>query len=163
MRFWVSLLVVGLIALCGVCTVQKAFAVTYQEASNDVASADQALRGAFNGVLDAEKTGANVSALLVRLNDAGGNLTLAEDALAAGNYSDAVGFAGACESLSNGVGADAVVFKSDAVAAAGNWWMTVLFSVAGSVVFAVVLLFVWRRFRSGYLKKMLGSRPEVTG
>ncbi len=130
---------------------------------SEVAGADQALRAAFRSVLDAEQSGANVSALLPRLNEAGSALTVAEEALTAGNYSDAAVSAGVCKSLANGVEGDAVVLKSDAVAAAGNWWVTVVLSVVGSVVFVGVLFFVWRRFRRGYLKRMLGSRPEVTG
>lgn len=163
MRFWVSFLIVGLVVVLGSCMVQKAFAVTVQEASDDVASADQALRVAFSSVLDSEQSGANVTALLTRLDDAGSDLTRAETALAAGDYSGAASLAATCTSLANGVGGDAGVLKGDAVAAAGNWWMTVVFSVVGSVVFAVVLLFVWRRFSRGYLKRLMRSRPEVTG
>jgi hypothetical protein len=84
-------------------------------------------------------------------------------ALAAGNFSDAVGFAGVCKSEAVSVRADAVVLRNDAVVVAGNWWMTVVFSVAGSVVFVVVLVFVWCRFRQGYLKRVMRFRPEVKG
>jgi hypothetical protein len=163
LRFWVNVLVISLLIVCIVFFVHTAFAVTYQEAADQVAEADQTLRNAFNGVLDAEKNGANVSALLPRLTEAGSALTRAEEALRIGNYSDAVNRASTCKSLVSSVAGDAVALKIDAVAASGNWWIMVLFSVAASVVFGVVLLFVWRWFRRGYLKRMLGSRPEVTG
>jgi hypothetical protein len=101
--------------------------------------------------------------LLLRLDGAGGNLTWAEVALAAGNYSDAVSFAGVCRSEALSVDADAVALGNDAVIVAGNWWMMVVFSVASSVVFVVVLVFVWRGFRQGYLKRIMKFRPEVTG
>jgi hypothetical protein len=105
---------------CSICAVEKAFAVTYQEGSDQVASADQALRVAFNGVVDAEQSGSNVSALLARLNDAASDLTKAETALAAGDYSNAASLAATYKSLANEVGNDASVLKSDAIAAAGN-------------------------------------------
>jgi ABC-type uncharacterized transport system permease subunit len=101
--------------------------------------------------------------LLSRLDEVGSNLTWAEVALAAGNYSDAVGFAGVCKSEADLVGVDAVGLGNDAVLAAGDWWMMVVFSVVGSVVFVVVLFFVWRWFKRGYLKRVMQSRPEVTG
>jgi hypothetical protein len=154
---------VGFVIAFGSCAVQRGLAVEYQDASAHVLVADQSLRVAFNSSLDAEQGGANVSALLVKLSDAGSILRRAEAALAAGNYSDALSLADTCKSLADGVRTDASVLKSDAVAAAGNWWMTVVFSVAGSVVFVVVLFFVWGRFKQRYLKRLLRSRPEVTG
>lgn len=163
MRFWVKLFLMGFLVVLGVCLVHDAFSVTYQDAAGQVADASQALRDAFKSVVDAEQKGANVSLLLSRLDEAGSNLTWAEAALAAGNYSDAVGFAGVCKSEADLVGVDAVGLGNDAVLAAGNWWMMVVFSVVGSVVFVVVLFFVWRWFKRGYLKRVMQSRPEVTG
>lgn len=163
MRFWVNMIVISLLAVCVVGYVHSAYAVTYQDAANQVADADQTLRSAFNGTLDAEQHGANVSVLVTRLTDAGSALTEAEEALAVGNYSGAVDRAVACKSLASAVAEDAVVLKSDAVAAAGSWWVTVLLSVVTSLVFVGGVFFVWRWFRQGYLKKIAGSRPEVTG
>jgi hypothetical protein len=130
------------------------------------------LRGAFGVVADAEQYGANVSVLAQRLNQAGASLARAREYLTVGNYSgsagaryysDAISFADDCKSLADGVGSDAVALKSDAVAAAGNWWIPVVISVSGSVIVVVVLFFVWRWFKQGYLKRILRSRPEVTG
>ena len=163
MPSWVSLLIVGLVVAFGFCMVQKGLAVEYQDASAQILVADQSLRVAFNSSLDAEQSGANVSALLVRLSDAGSILRRAEAALVAGDYSDALSLADTCKSLADGVRTDASALKNDAVASAGNWWMTVALSVAGSVVFVVALFFVWGRFKQRYLKRLLGSRPEVTG
>jgi len=163
LRFWVKLFLTGFLVVLGVCLVREAHAVSYQDAAGQVADADQALRTAFDSVVGAEQYGANVSVLLLRLDGAGGNLTWAEVALAAGNYSDAVSFAGVCRSEALSVDADAVALGNDAVIVAGNWWMMVVFSVASSVVFVVVLVFVWRGFRQGYLKRIMKFRPEVTG
>jgi hypothetical protein len=153
----------GFLVILGVCMVRDAFGVTYQEAAGQVADASQALGKAFDSIANAEQNGANVSLLLSRLDWAGSNLTWAEMALAAGNYSDAVSFAGVCKSEADAVGVDAVVLGNNAVLAAGNWWRMVVFSVVGSAVFVVALLFVWRRFKAGYVKRVMKSRPEMTG
>jgi hypothetical protein len=132
-----------------------------EEASVAVADADTALRGAFDALLGAESAGANVSGLMGRLNEAGVALTGANVALASGNYSDAVGRAGECRGLADSVVLDAGVLKNDAAAQASRWWVTVLLSVTGSVVFVVVLFLVWRRFKRYYSDRLLGCRPEV--
>jgi hypothetical protein len=153
----------GLLIVLGVCLVLDVHGVTYQDASSQVADADQALRNAFTSVLSAEQRGANVSVLLFRLDEAGDNLTWAELALAAGNFSDAVSFAEVCSSEAVSVGSNAVALGNDALVVAGEWWVMVVFSVVGSVVFVVVLIFVWRGFKGSYLKKVMGSRPKVKG
>jgi hypothetical protein len=153
----------GFFVVLGVCLVHDVFGVSYQDAAGQVADADQALRSAFDSVVGAEQQGANVSLLLSRLDGAGSDLNLAEVALAAGNYSEAISYAGVCRSAALSVGADAVALGNDTAVVAANWWMTVVFSVASSVVFVVGLFSVWRWFRRGYLQKVMGSRPEVTG
>ena len=160
MRWWVNVLAVSAV-VCLVFSVPLGLAVGAEEASVAVADADTALRGAFRAVLDAESAGANVSGLMGRLNEAGVALTGARVALAAGNYSDAVGGAGECKGLADIVVLEAGVLKNDAAAQASLWWVTVLLSVVGSVVFVVTLFLVWRRFKRYYSDKLLGSRPEV--
>lgn len=160
MRWWVNVLAV-LAIVCLMFSVPCGLAVGFEEASVAVADADIALRGAFDAVSDAESAGANVSGLMGRLNEAGVALTGARVALAAGNYSDAVGRAGECRGLADGVVLDAGVLKNDAAAQASLWWVTVLLGVTGSVVFVVVLFLVWLRFKRYYADRLLGYRPEV--
>lgn len=163
LRFWVKLFLIGFLVACAVCLVREGFGITYQDAAGQVTDARQTLRNAFNSVVGAEQNGANVSLLLIRLDAAGSNLTLAEAALAVRNYSGVVSLAGSCKSDADAVGVEAVKLGNDAVLAAGNWWTMVVFSVVGSVVFVLVLFFVWRWFKRGYLKRVLNSRPEVRG
>jgi len=131
------------------------------EADAAVADADGALRGAFVAASDAESVGANVSGLMGRLTEAGAALTGAKVALASGNYSHAVSWAGTCKALAEGVSGDAGVLKSDSVARAAGWWLAVSFGVVGAAVFVAVLFLVWRWFRRVYGGKLLESRPEV--
>jgi hypothetical protein len=160
LRFWVSLCAVFLL-VCLVVGVLPVFAAGSEDAVAAVSSADGALRGAFLAVSGAEGSGANVSGLMGRLTEAGGALTGAKAALENGDYADAVSQAGECVSLASGVVEDAGVLKSDAVATASGWWITVSLSVVGSAVFVAVLFLAWRWFRRFYAAKLLGSRPEV--
>ena len=132
------------------------------DAAASVADADVAVRRAFDAALDAERAGANVSGLLVRLNDAGAVLGEAEVALSNGNLSDAAGKAGTCISMAQSVVSDAGALRTWALDGARTWWWTYLaFSVVGIGVFVVVLAVVWRRFKRGYVGNVLGMKPEV--
>jgi hypothetical protein len=132
------------------------------DAASSVANADAAVRQAFNATLNAERAGANVSDLLVRLNDAGAVLGEAEVALRNGNMSDAAGKASQCISMAQSVASDAGALRTWALDGARTWWWAYLtFSVVGISVFVVVLAVVWRRFKRGYVVNVLGMKPEV--
>jgi len=132
------------------------------EASSSVGEADVAVRRAFNATLEAERAGANVSGLIVRLNEAGGILVEAEMALGNGNSSEAAGKAVQCIGIAQSVKSDADVLKASALDGARTvFWASLAFSVVGIVAFVVVLVLVWRWFKRGYVRRMLGMKPEV--
>jgi hypothetical protein len=132
------------------------------DASASVGEADVAVRQAFNATLDAERAGANVSGLILRLNEAGGILVEAEMALGNGNSSEAASKAGQCIGIAESVKGDADVLKASALDGARTvFWASLAFSVVGVAVFVVVLAVVWRRFRRGYVGKVLGAKPRV--
>jgi len=132
------------------------------EASSSVGEADVAVRRAFNATLDAERAGANVSGLILRLNEAGEILAEAEIALGNGNSSEAASKAGQCTGIAESVKGDADVLKASALDEAQTvFWTSLTFSVVGIAVFVVVLMLVWRWFKRGYVRKMLGMKPEV--
>ena len=132
------------------------------EASSSVGEADVAVRRAFNATLDAERAGANVSGLILRLNEAGEILAEAEIALKDGNSSEAAGKAVQCIGIAESVKGDADVLKASALDEAQTvFWMSLTFSVVGIPAFVVVLMLVWHWFKRGYVRKMLGMKPEV--
>ena len=132
------------------------------DASQSVGNADAAVRVAFNATLDAERAGANVSGLIVRLNEAGEALTEAEIALGNGNSSEAFSKAGQCVEIAESVRSDAEVLRASALDEAQTvFWAYLVFSVVGVVVFVVVLALVWRRFKRSHVGKVFGMRPEV--
>jgi len=133
------------------------------EASSSVGEADVAVRQAFNATLDAERAGANVSGLILRLNEAGGILAEAEMALGNGNSSEAASKAVQCVEIAESVKSDADVLKASALDEAQTvFWASLTFSVVGIAVFVVVLMLVWCWFKRGHVEKMLGMKPEVS-
>jgi hypothetical protein len=132
------------------------------DASGSVGNADVAVRLAFNTTLDAERAGANVSGLIVRLNEAGSVLVEAEIALGNGNSSEAFSKAGQCIGIAESVRSDAQVLRMSASDEAQTvFWTYLTFSVAGIAVFVAVLALVWRRFKRGQVEKMLSMKSEV--
>ncbi len=118
---------------------------------------------AFNAVLDAEKAGANVTQLLAKLNTAGELLADAQNAFNSGN--NVVNITSMAENASQiavQVKGDALHLRDVSLVESRNiFWLTVIFSFVGTVVFLVSLLFVWRRFKRSYMKKLFGMKPEV--
>ena len=160
LRVSVSFLLV--IALVGLFLHGVFIARGADEASSSVGEADVAVRQAFDATLEAERAGANVSGLILRLSEAGGILVEAEMALGNGNSSEAFSKAGQCVEIAESVKGDADVLKASALDGARTvFWMSLTFSVVGIAVFVVVLMLVWRWFKGGYVRKMLGMKPEV--
>jgi hypothetical protein len=112
--------------------------------------------------LDAERVGANVSGLILRLNEAGELLAEAEMAYRVGNFSEAASKADQCYMLADGVIGEASSLKSSALAdAQARFSSTLIFSLAGAVVFVTALILIWFLFKPFYAKKLLRMKPEV--
>jgi hypothetical protein len=127
-----------------------------------IATAEDALQRAFVAVLEAENAGANVSALLVKLDVAGKNLTEAEMDYKSGRLVEALSKAEGCSALANGVVDEALILKSSAlINARSAEWQTFAFSGVGVFVYLVVLASVWMLLKRSYVRKLLGLRPEV--
>ena len=132
------------------------------EASSAIGGADNALRQAFEAVLEAERAGANVSDSIVKLDGAGGLLAEAENAYKVGNFSKAISKAEECSILANGVVGEALSLKSSALADAQKAVLqTLTFSCVGDVAFLTLLFFVWGWFKRAYAEKLMRMKPEV--
>jgi CHASE3 domain sensor protein len=143
-------------------TMHYVFAQTDQTASK-LQAANNAVEQAFNAVLDAEKAGANVTALLSRLNLATGLLSQAEMAYRNGNLTAAASYADSVVPIASEVQTDAVNAKKEASNAYQNaLWLTIGLSVIGAVIFILALFMIWKRLKRGYLKSLYSAKPEVT-
>jgi cell division protein FtsB len=128
----------------------------------ELQAANSAVGQAFNSVLDAEKAGANVTQLLAKLNTAGAILADAQNELNSINTVNITTNLENAVQIANQVKADALDLRNVSLVESQNsFWLTLIFSVVGAIVFGVSLLFVWRRFKRSYTKKLLGSKPEV--
>ena len=133
------------------------------EASSSVEEADVAVRQAFDATLDAERAGADVSGLMAKLNEAGELLAEAENAYRIGNFSEAASKADQCYMLADGVIGEASSLKSSALAdAQARFSSTLMFSIAGAVVFVTASVLIWVLFKPFYAKKLLKMKPEVS-
>ena len=112
--------------------------------------------------MDAEKAGANVTGLLAQLNTAAGVLAQAENSFRTGDFNTAATQADSVLPIAQEVTNSAQDAKQTAVVSGQNaFWFTIAFTEIGASVFVLVLFLVWRRFKRGYKKKLLGLKPEV--
>ncbi len=125
--------------------------------------ANNAVEQAFNAVLDAEKAGANVTGLLVRLNDAAGILAQAENSYRTGDNNTAIVQADSVLPIAQEVTTAAQNAKQTALVSGQNaFWSTIAFTVIGIFVFVLASFLVWRWFRRQYISNLDQAKPEVT-
>lgn len=131
-------------------------------ASSSIGEAGAAIRQAFNATLDAERAGANVSGLIVRLNEAGSLLTMAEVAYGNGNLSGAVDLAGQSLRTAYDVKDDALKMKDSAAQNTHSLIVSsVIFWASGASGFTLLLILVWVWFKRFYARRLPKLKPEV--
>jgi len=139
-----------------------ALAVDRESATLAVERAETETVSAYRAVLDAEQAGANVSGLLVRLNDAGEHLAEAEIAYGLGDFEAAINFANVCLEISRAVKIEADELRLEA---SGPRYMDVWFRMIGSIFGMTVVGFgsfwAWRIFKKRYYRRVLETKPEV--
>lgn len=117
-----------------------------------IEEANLAIRNAFFAVLDVEHAGKEVTELLLDLNNAASLLAEAENTYNSGSLADVVSKANYAAQIAHQVKYDAEnLGKSELFLS--SLWVTVIFSVTGSLMFSAVLLLTWRRFKQVFLKK----------
>jgi hypothetical protein len=125
-------------------------------------NAEQASFSAFQAVLSAEASGANISSLLTQLNVAGASLTKAKAAFNSNNYDETISYANSCLIASNSVESQANQLRLDYTAQQNSSSTNkVIFSIIVILVICVGSFFVWRLFRKVYLEHSLRMKPEV--
>jgi hypothetical protein len=127
-----------------------------------IGEAEGAFISAYEAVLDAERAGANVSDLIVKLNEAAKLLAEAENAYRIGNFSEAASKAEECSGSADSVRDEALTLKGEALAVRQNIFLQNLsITLVGSAVFLIFLFFVWDWFKRFYSKKLMKMKPEV--
>ena len=134
------------------------------EADLALASADGAVVSAYHSVLEAEEAGANVSDLLVRLNESGLFLTQARIAYWMDDFDETVNFAASSRSIGIKVQDEAVRLKSAALIERVQLIiLTVAVSGVSISLIASGSFWVWRALgrrygQSAALSKRIGDK-----
>jgi hypothetical protein len=155
-----TILVILVIGIC-LLNLFPAAAQIDQPASK-LQAADIAINQAFGAVLDAEKTGANVTDLLAQINIAQSILAQAENSYRIGNINTAATQADGILPIAQKIANDAQNAKQTAIVSNQNaFWSTITLTIVGVLVFVLVLFLVWRRFKRNYIEHLSEAKPEV--
>jgi len=128
-----------------------------------LARAEVRVVSAYQAVLNAEKTGANVSGLLAQLNDVGKLLAEAKVAYRLGDYDGAVRLTGFCSEISERVKNEADRLQSEAHGhRIMSHWLIMTSSLVGTVAVGLGSFWSWRFFKSRYYERVLRMKPEVS-
>jgi hypothetical protein len=132
------------------------------QAGSSLQAASTAVQQAFNAVLKAEKAGANVTELMVQLNNATNILAQAENSYRTGDSSTAAIQADSVLPIAQQVTASAQDAKQTALVNGQNaFWSTIVFTLIGGFVFVLILFLVWRWVKRNYVKDLYNAKPEV--
>ena len=149
-----------MLSLCFLC-VFPAVAQTDQQSSK-LQAADTAVNQAFNAVFDAEKSGANVTNLLVQINTAQGILAQAENSYRNGDSNTVSTQADSVLAIAQQITNQAQDAKQNAIVSSQNdFWSTIGLTAIGIFVFVLALFLVWRRFKRNYIESLSKAKPEV--
>jgi hypothetical protein len=158
-----SKFLVGLIGIFLFCLIiSRAFAENNNDAQYAISRAESKMNLAYESVFEAERAGANVSSLLVNLNDGSALLSEAQMQYRIENFSEAVRFANQCYDSLSGIETGAHSLRDSAVTLRKQ---RMLISAVGSIfgIGAVVFasIFGWHFFKSKYSTRVLEMKPEV--
>lgn len=161
-----SLLNIAVILL-SIFVVEAHFNITNVTASNEQVIIDNAaltINQAFNNLLAVEKAGGNISQLLNRLNEAGLLLAKAENAYQNNNLTMVVDMAQTAREIAIEVNNETLNMRLESlIGTQDSLWLTILFSVVSAVIFTIVLIIIWRKFKRDFISKLLDMKPEVIG
>jgi hypothetical protein len=146
------------------CSVPTCFAVTSDEAYNNLRKAEVDLGYGFAAVAEAGNAGADIAELEAKLNDAAGLLSEGYAAFRSGDYEKAVSLSSTCSFAVDGVANEAERLQSSAelihIDAATY---TMVWSIIGLIILFVLAYVGWRILIKFYSKRVLTLRLEVEG
>lgn len=134
--------------------------------SNEVQSKLDAARAsinqAFTSVMEAEAAGANINNLVSQMNDALGLLAQAENAFRQNDFDATTIKADGALLLASQINTAAQNARESASSSRqSSFWLSIVFSIIGIVIFLVVLFQIWRWFKQRYTRNLLNLKPEV--
>lgn len=136
--------------------------INQEVAASTISEAEQSMARAYEAVLDAERIGADISSLLVRLNDAAALLSEARMAFEVGDFEEATRFAESTSEVGYEVVDEAELLEIEANNAQvhRSWWFLGSSALGVSVVLVASLL-GYEFFKRRYYKRLSKMRPRV--
>lgn len=127
------------------------------QAASALASAQDSVASAYQAVSRAEEARANVSSLLIRLNEAGLFLARAQLAYQSGNYNSTMEFAAQSQQKLNGFLADVDSLREAAIQEHYvDFMINVVGSTIGSMIVVCLSFLVW-----SFLKRRLNKDGSI--
>lgn len=124
--------------------------------------AEAEITNAFKALRVAESKGAEISPLVVKLNDAILLLEEARKAYSNGSLDEVKRRTTESSLISSGIEAEAKVLTERAIRdAEEEFRMLSAYTFLASVITLSILLLAWRIFKAHYKRKILEARPEV--
>jgi hypothetical protein len=130
--------------------------------ASSISEAELSMAQAYEAVLDAERVDADVSGLLVQLNDAVELLSEARMAFDAGDFDEAAGYAESTSEVGYDVADEAELLEMEAAnAQVHNSWGYLVISALGVSVVVIAYVVGYRFFKRRYYRRLSKMRPRV--
>jgi hypothetical protein len=131
-------------------------------AASTISEAEESMARAYEAVLDAERVGADISGLLVRLNDAAALLSNAHMAFDVEDFEEATRFAESTSEVGYEVVDEAELLEIEANnAQVDKSWLFLVTSALGVSVVLVASLLGYEYFKRRYYQRLSKMRPRV--
>jgi hypothetical protein len=148
--------------LFAILCVPSCFATDAAEANNAISQAESDLDSAYVAVAQAESAGADVSALLNKLESASDFLSKANFEFMNASYATASALATECSASVAGVADDAAVLKMDSEREqSGRLFLSVVVSSLGLVLLLGFGLLGWKLLKRRYHDAALNMKPQL--
>ena len=141
-----------LLLICANILISPAYAEDAEEAATVISTAKNKLLSCYEAVREAETTGANITSVLISLNEAGSLLSRAELAFSQDDFDAALSFGVQSQNSLNGVLEAANVLKETGQQEQFmNSLIKVVASLLGVIVVLVAGFAVWRFLKKTYV------------
>jgi hypothetical protein len=152
------------VVLLTIACLWSAFVACSEAEDTSIEAAQASINNAFTNILAIEKLGGNITALLLRLNNATELLAQADNMERSGTTINMTSNSNSARQIADQVNEDAINLYSKTLAASQtNFWLIIAMSTIGIIIFVSILLLAWRFFKRRYMNKLLRMKPEVIG